>query len=83
MSEKRENISKRFVKVRADHLTNGHIKPLMFREDEGPVCRIDRIIDEREAPSLKAGGQGTRYICLVQEKCFVLFHDGDYWFIEL
>ena len=83
MSEKRESEAKRFVKVRADHLTSGRVRPLMFREDDGPVCRIDRILDEREAPSLKAGGQGIRYICLVQDRCYNLFHDGDYWFIEV
>lgn len=82
MSAHRENPAKIYVSVRADHLLNGHIRPLMFRAKDGPVVRIDRILDEREAPSLKAGGQGMRYTCRVGEKQLYLFHDDVYWFIE-
>ena len=82
MSAHRENPAKIYVSVRADHLLNGHIRPLMFRAKDGPVVRIDRILDEREAPSLKAGGQGMRYTCRVGEKQLYLFHDDGYWFIE-
>lgn len=82
MSAHRENPAKIYVSVRADHLLNGRIRPLMFRAKDGPVVRIDRILDEREAPSLKAGGQGMRYTCRVAEKQLYLFHDDVYWFIE-
>ena len=82
MSAHRENPAKIYVSVRADHLLNGRIRPLMFRAKDGPVVRIDRILDEREAPSLKAGGQGMRYTCRVGEKQLYLFHDEVYWFIE-
>ena len=82
MSAHRENPAKIYVSVRADHLLNGRIRPLMFRAKDGPVVRIDRILDEREAPSLKAGGQGMRYACRVGEKQLYLFHDDVYWFIE-
>ena len=82
MSAHRENPAKIYVSVRADHLLNGRIRPLMFRAKDGPVVRIDRILDEREAPSLKAGGQGMRYSCRVGEKQLYLFHDDVYWFIE-
>ena len=82
MSAHRENPAKIYVSVRADHLLNGRIRPLMFRAKDGPVVRIDRILDEREAPSLKGGGQGMRYTCRVGEKQLYLFHDDVYWFIE-
>ena len=82
MSAHRENPAKIYVSVRADHLLNGRIRPLMFRAKDGPVVRIDHILDEREAPSLKAGGQGMRYTCRVGEKQLYLFHDDVYWFIE-
>ena len=82
MSAHRENPAKIYVSVRADHLLNGRIRPLMFRAKDGPVVLIDRILDEREAPSLKAGGQGMRYTCRVGEKQLYLFHDDVYWFIE-
>ena len=61
MSAKRSNPSKIFVKVRADHLLDGSVRPLLFRAEDGPAFRIDRVLDVREAPSLKAGGQGVRY----------------------
>ena len=82
MSAHRENPAKIYVSVRAVHLLNARIRPLTFRAKDGPVVRIDRILDEREAPSLKAGGQGMRYTCRVGEKQLYLFHDDVYWFIE-
>lgn len=82
MSAKREHEHKTFVEVRALHALDGSIKPLMFREDEGLSCIIDEIIDTREAPALRAGGQGIRYTCRVQDREILLFHDDQYWFIE-
>ena len=87
----RRNPDKVYVKVRADHLPDGRILPLMFRAEDGEAVRIDRITDVREAPSLKLGGQGTRYTCLismgqadggaVQWEVY-LFHDRNRWFVE-
>lgn len=82
MSARRENPGKLYVKVRADHLFDGTIQPLMLRTEDGPVLRIDRVLDVRPAPSLKAGGQGIRYTCRIGEKIVMLFHDDPYWFIE-
>lgn len=79
----RQSACKRYVKVRADHLLSGRIRPLMFREEDGPTVIIDAIEDEREAPALKAGGQGTRYICRVADRRIALFHDEPLWFIEV
>ena len=45
MSAHRENPAKIYVSVRADHLLSGRIRPLMFRAKDGPVVRIDRILD--------------------------------------
>ena len=82
MSAHREHPGKQFVAVRADHRLDGRIRPLMFRTEDGPTVRIDRIVDEREAPSLKAGGQGMRYTCQIGDRLVMLFHDDLYWFIE-
>ena len=71
-----------YVKVRADHMLNGHIRPLMFRSENGPVHVIDRIEDEREAAALKCGGQGVRYVCRVEGRQVMLFHDEPFWFVE-
>jgi hypothetical protein len=85
MSAKRENQHKKYVKVRADHMLDGSVIPIFFKDEagDGDAYRIDRIIDMREAPSLKSGGQGVRYICRVGDSVVHLFHDDAYWFIEL
>ncbi len=77
-----ENPCKRYVKVRADFDFDGSVRPLLFREEDGPACRIDRILDVRQAASLKAGGQGVRYLCEAEGQTIVLFNDEPYWFIE-
>jgi len=82
MSSLRRNPAKIYVKVRADHLLDGRVRPLMLRAEDGPAMRIDRVLDVREAPSLKAGGQGIRYTCQIGEKQLFLFFDDPYWFIE-
>ena len=82
MTERRESERKIYVKVRADFTLDGRIVPLMLRPEDGPACRIDRILDEREAPALKAGGQGIRYTCQVEDSIVMLFYDAPYWFIE-
>ena len=82
MPERRESDRKIYVKVRADFTLDGRIVPLMLRPEDGPACRIDRILDVREAPSLKAGGQGTRYTCRAGGRVCCLFHDSSLWFIE-
>ena len=78
----RRNPEKVYVKVRADHLPDGRVLPLMFRGEDGDAVRIDRILDVREAPSLKKGGQGMRYTCRVGVHEIYLFHDRDRWFVE-
>lgn len=82
MASLRRNPAKIYVKVRADHLLDGTTRPLLFRAEDGPIVRIDRILDAREAPSLKAGGQGMRYTCLAEGRQLYLFFDEPYWFIE-
>lgn len=78
----RRNPCKVYLKVRADHMPDGRVLPVMFRAGEGSAVRIDRILDVREAPSLKMGGQGTRYTCRVGGRVIYLFHDRDRWFME-
>lgn len=87
MSAKRENQYKQYVSVRADHLPDGTVMPRIFKhtDERGDtvICRIDAVLDVREAPSLKAGGQGMRYTCRVGERQYYLFNDDVYWFVEL
>lgn len=72
-----------YLKVRADHLPDGRVIPLMFRAEGGEKVVIDRVLDERPAPALKAGGQGIRYTCRVGERLIYLFCDRGRWFAEI
>ena len=73
---------KEYVKVRADFMPDGRIIPLMFKTEDGQKLVIDRVMDVRLAPALKAGGQGVRYTCRVWQSLAYLFHDRDFWFVE-
>lgn len=82
--EKRCNPHKLPVSVRADHLHDGRTLPRMFRtEDSVQAVVIDRVLDVCETAALKAGGQGTRYTCRVEDKDIYLFCDRGFWFIEV
>ena len=76
----RPHSGKEYVKVRADCGLDGSIRPLKFRPENGPAVVIDRILDVRQAPALKEGGQGMRYTCRTGERTFCLFYDRSLWF---
>ena len=76
------NPLKIYAKVRADFLPDGRIIPLMFRVGDEEAVRIDRVLDVRQAASLKLGGQGTRYTCLAEDRRYYLFNDQGRWFVE-
>ena len=82
MSYRRVNPYKTYVEVIAHHTLDERIIPLRFRAEDGPSMLIDRVLDMRQAASLKAGGQGMRYTCEVGGKQLYLFHDRQEWFIE-
>jgi hypothetical protein len=49
---------------------------------DGHVYDVDKIIDVRQAASLKCGGHGLRYTCRLGGKEIYLFCDEGKWFIE-
>ena len=60
--------SKVFVEVTAKHDTHGNIRPLTIKWEDGRVFEVDRLLDIRQAASLKAGGMGIRYTCRICNK---------------
>lgn len=76
------NPEKIYAKVRADFLPDGRIIPLIFRVGDEEAVRIDRVLDARQAPSLKLGGQGMRYTCQAGDRRYYLFNDQGRWFVE-
>ena len=82
MATRREGAHKIYVKVRADFDFDGKLRPLLFRTEDGAPQRIDRVLDVRQAASLRAGGQGIRYTCRVGGNQLYLFYEDPYWFVE-
>lgn len=80
------NPHKVLVRVRADHDTDGSIRPLSFLLPDGERVVVDKLLHVRQAASLKAGGQGLRYevrvTCGDVSRDMYLFDDEGVWFIE-
>jgi len=75
-------MSKIFVKITAEHSTDGKVRPTEMTWLDGRKFAIDRIIDVRQAASLKGGGLGMRYTCRIFSKEVFLFDDQGKWFVE-
>ena len=57
--------------------------PRSFIWKDGHVYEIQKVTDVRRAASLRAGGAGIRYTCIVDGKESHLFYeDNNMWFME-
>lgn len=76
-------MSKVYVEVMAEFTKDGELIPKSFIWTDGIRYEIDRITDKRRAASLKAGGAGMRYTCIIggQEK-YLFYEDNNMWFME-
>lgn len=54
-------MSKVYVKVTAEYDEDGFVTPLAIYWEDGTRFDVDRVLDVRNAASLKAGGYGERY----------------------
>jgi hypothetical protein len=75
-------MGKTFVRVTAEHNKLGQTKPLVLTWTDGRKFEIDRVIDVRQAPSLKGGGLGIRYTVRIRGKQVYLFEEDGQWFVE-
>ena len=72
-----------YVEVTAKFSKDGRLLPLSVRWQDGHVDEIQRITDICRAASLKAGGAGIRYTCVIDGKQSHLFYeDNNLWFVE-
>jgi len=80
-----------YVAVKTDFAVDGTMLPREITWEDGEKFEIDRILDIRQAPALKAGGQGDRYTIMVRGNQSYLFFErstnltGNYigrWFVE-
>lgn len=75
--------AKIYVKVEAEFSLDGALRPQCIIWEDGRRFEIDRIIDCRRAASLKAGGAGLRYTCMICGTPHYLFYEENYkWFVE-
>jgi hypothetical protein len=75
--------SKVYVDVTALFSKEGQLIPINLIWENGHVYEIQSIKDIRRAASLKAGGVGTRYTCMIDGKQSYLFYeDNNMWFVE-
>ena len=81
MSSNTDN--KVYVDVLAIFTKDGRLVPSKFVWEDGREYEITRITDARRAASLKAGGVGMRYTCMVEGKAVHLYYEYDnHWFME-
>jgi hypothetical protein len=73
---------KRYVAVTARHAEDGSVTPLSVTWEDGRVFAIDRILDCRQAASLKVGGNGVRYLVKIAGGETFLYYEGPRWFVE-
>lgn len=72
-----------YVKVEAEFTPDGMLRPKCIIWDDGRRFEIDKITDCRRAASLKAGGAGLRYTCMIYGAPHYLFYEENYkWFVE-
>jgi len=83
--------SRVYVPVLVAFGSDGKLVPRRLCWEDGQVYTIDRVLDMRPAPAMKAGGQGDRYTIEIQGKQSYLFfeHNPDTtapqigrWFVE-
>jgi len=77
-----ENNYKVYVQVDAHFDADGSVTPLSVIWEDGRRYEIDRVLDSRRAPSLKAGGLGIRYTVKIRGRQTYLFYEGPKWFME-
>ncbi len=80
-----------YVKVTAEFSAEGLMLPRVIVWEDGRKFAIDRVTDIRQAPAMRAGGQGDRYTVIVNGRQSYLFFERSAsltgscigrWFVE-
>ncbi len=76
-------VRKVYVNVMAEFTRDGRLMPRTIIWEDGKKYEIQRVKDCRRAASLRAGGVGVRYTCVIngQEK-YLFYEDNNMWFVE-
>ena len=76
------NTRKIYVSVLAHYDIDGSITPLKIIWKNNKSFSIDRITQKIPAASLKSGGYGMRYTCMIHGYMRYLYLEETRWFIE-
>lgn len=77
------NREKHYVEVIVDVSAEGVARPLTIVWDNGVRYHIDKVLDRRQAHSLRTGGTGMRYTVRVGGTDTYLWREeNDRWFVE-
>ena len=72
-----------YVSVTAVFTKEGKLVPKSFVWKNGHAYDIQKVTDVRRAASLRAGGAGLRYTCIVDGRESHLFYEeNNLWFVE-
>lgn len=75
--------TKLLVDVVCVHYKSGHIKPIQIVWENGIHYNVDKVLKIEQRASLKSGGSGLRYTCLIHgQQRYLYLQDDNSWFIE-
>ncbi len=78
----REIGMKVYVGVESYTDEGGHVSPHIVHWLDGRRFEIQKVLDERHAVCIGAGGRGIRYTCLINGRKRFLFFEGSRWFVD-
>lgn len=72
-----------YVDVNARFSKDGVLTPRSFIWTDGHTYEIQRIKNVQRAASLRAGGVGMRYTCVIDgRESHLYYEDNNMWFVE-
>ena len=71
-----------FVEVTVKISSEGEVRPLSIKFEDGIVYEIDRLKHRCRAHATKVGGTGIRYTIVINNRETYLFEDDGRWFVE-
>ena len=73
-----------YVTVTALFTEDGIMMPREIIWEDGRVYQIDRLTDCRRCASLKVGGVGLRYTCMIRgQQKYLYYEENGKWFLEV
>ena len=75
-------VAKVNLDILVEHKADGKVLPKMILWPDGRRFVIDKVLEVKQAPALKVGGIGTRYLCMIGGRERAIFEVRGLWFVE-